>query len=48
MCRQQQVNDKCFAALVEVPVEALTLSIPALSTPALFLQLYPEQVKPKL
>ncbi len=30
VCRQQQVNDGCFAALVEVPKEALTLTIPAL------------------
>ena len=29
-CRQQQVNDGCFAALGEVPHEALTLTIPAL------------------
>jgi glucosamine-6-phosphate deaminase len=29
-CRQQQVNDGCFAALPEVPTHALTLTIPAL------------------
>jgi len=29
-CRQQQVNDKCFDALDEVPLHALTLTIPAL------------------
>ncbi|MCZ8512729.1 glucosamine-6-phosphate deaminase [Paenibacillus filicis] len=29
-CRQQQVNDGCFAALEEVPTHALTLTIPAL------------------
>jgi len=29
-CRQQQVNDKCFAALDEVPLHALTLTVPAL------------------
>lgn len=28
--RQQQVNDGCFAALPEVPTEAITLTIPAL------------------
>ncbi|MCK9508472.1 MAG: glucosamine-6-phosphate deaminase [Pigmentiphaga sp.] len=28
--RQQQVNDKCFKSLPEVPVHALTLTIPAL------------------
>lgn len=30
VCRQQQVNDGCFAALNEVPTQALTLTIPAL------------------
>lgn len=29
-CRQQQVNDGCFSAIKEVPVNALTLTIPAL------------------
>lgn len=29
-CRQQQVNDGCFAAIDLVPVTALTLTIPAL------------------
>lgn len=29
-CRQQQVNDGCFAALEEVPTHALTLTIPTL------------------
>lgn len=29
-CRQQQVNDGCFAALKDVPVHALTLTVPAL------------------
>lgn len=30
VCRQQQVNDGCFAAIEEVPVAALTLTVPAL------------------
>ena len=30
VCRQQQVNDGCFATLTEVPTRALTLTIPAL------------------
>ena len=30
VCRQQQVNDGCFAALDQVPTHALTLTIPAL------------------
>jgi glucosamine-6-phosphate deaminase len=29
-CRQQQVNDGCFASLEKVPTHALTLTIPAL------------------
>lgn len=30
VCRQQQVNDGCFTSLGEVPVQAITLTIPAL------------------
>ena len=29
-CRQQQVNDSCFATLEDVPTHAITLTIPAL------------------
>jgi glucosamine-6-phosphate deaminase len=29
-CRQQQVNDGCFASIGEVPTHAITLTIPAL------------------
>ncbi len=29
-CRQQQVNDGCFASLDDVPKQALTLTVPAL------------------
>jgi glucosamine-6-phosphate deaminase len=29
-CRQQQVNDGCFASLDDVPTHALTLTVPAL------------------
>ncbi|WP_341839472.1 6-phosphogluconolactonase [Chitinophaga caseinilytica] len=29
-CRQQQVNDGCFASLQDVPTHALTLTVPAL------------------
>lgn len=37
MCRQQQVNDKCFENLADVPTHALTLTIPTiLSAPAVF------------
>lgn len=30
VCRQQQVNDGCFAALSDVPTHAMTLTIPTL------------------
>ncbi len=30
VCRQQQVNDGCFASLRDVPMQAITLTIPAL------------------
>ncbi len=33
MCRQQQVNDKCFEHIDEVPTHALTLTIPTLMRP---------------
>ncbi|MDE1163344.1 MAG: 6-phosphogluconolactonase [Acidobacteriaceae bacterium] len=37
MCRQQQVDDRCFNALEQVPAQALTLTIPTLlSARALF------------
>lgn len=29
-CRQQQVNDQCFATLGDVPTHALTMTVPAL------------------
>jgi glucosamine-6-phosphate deaminase len=29
-CRQQQVDDQCFATLGEVPAVALTMTVPAL------------------
>ena len=31
ICRQQQVNDGCFATIDDVPKQALTLTIPALT-----------------
>ena len=34
VCRQQQVNDGCFARLEDVPRHALTLTIPALARAA--------------
>lgn len=33
MCRQQQVNDKCFETIDQVPTHALTLTIPTLMRP---------------
>lgn len=37
VCRNQQVNDGCFAAIDEVPTHAITLTVPALvSAPHLF------------
>jgi len=30
VCRQQQVNDGCFAAIGDVPTHALTITVPAL------------------
>ncbi len=36
-CRQQQINDGCFAALDDVPTHAITLTVPTLfSAPHLF------------
>lgn len=32
-CRQQQVDDQCFAVLEDVPTQALTMTIPALLAP---------------
>jgi len=32
VCRQQQVNDGCFASLDQVPTHAITLTIPALAS----------------
>jgi len=29
-CRRQQVDDQCFATLAEVPIQALTVTVPAL------------------
>jgi len=34
VCRQQQVNDGCFASLDDVPANAITLTIPALTRAA--------------
>ncbi|MDO5113396.1 MAG: glucosamine-6-phosphate deaminase [Planctomycetia bacterium] len=45
VCRQQQVNDGCFASLDEVPTHALTLTIPALTSAAHMVCVVPAQTK---
>lgn len=44
-CRQQQVNDGCFAALDEVPTHALTLTIPALMSARYVFCMVPAKTK---
>lgn len=46
-CRQQQVNDGCFAALDEVPTHALTLTIPTLTAPETVFCMVPAPTKAK-
>lgn len=44
-CRQQQVNDGCFARLEDVPTHALTLTIPALFSGAHLYCMVPGKTK---
>lgn len=44
-CRQQQVNDGCFASLQDVPTHALTLTIPALISGAHLYCMVPGKTK---
>jgi glucosamine-6-phosphate deaminase len=44
-CRQQQVNEGHFAALADVPTEAVTVTIPALLAAATVLAIVPEARK---
>lgn len=44
-CRQQQVNDKCFAVLDDVPREALTLTVPALMNATFIFAIVPGNSK---
>lgn len=44
-CRQQQVNDGCFAAISEVPTHALTLTIPALIAASYIYCMVPARTK---
>jgi len=45
ICRQQQVNDGCFARLEDVPSRALTLTIPALMQAARLFCIVPGATK---
>lgn len=45
VCRQQQVNDDCFAKIEMVPVSALTLTVPALLSAAFIYCIVPGQNK---
>lgn len=47
VCRQQQVNDGCFASIKEVPVTALTLTVSALMSAARHLCMVPGSTKAK-
>ncbi|MDR2385799.1 MAG: glucosamine-6-phosphate deaminase [Tannerella sp.] len=44
-CRQQQVNDGCFASLSEVPTHAYTLTIPALTAARYMFCIVPSDTK---
>ncbi len=44
-CRQQQVNDGCFAAFDEVPERALTMTIPAIAAARTMVGLVPGPTK---
>lgn len=45
ICRQQQVNDGCFAKLDEVPKQAITLTIPTLVAPETVFCIVPAKTK---
>ncbi|MBP1990846.1 TIM barrel protein [Paenibacillus eucommiae] len=44
-CRQQQVNDGCFASLADVPTHAITLTIPALTSAKTMICIVPGPTK---
>ncbi len=44
-CRQQQVNDECFAGINDVPTHALTLTVPALMKAAHVFCMVPGKLK---
>jgi glucosamine-6-phosphate deaminase len=45
VCRQQQVNDGCFARLEDVPKHAITLTIPALLSGSFLFSMVPGPTK---
>ncbi len=45
VCRQQQVNDKCFETIEEVPQKAYTLTIPALTKADYMFCIVPTRLK---
>ena len=45
ICRQQQVNDGCFASLDEVPTHALTLTLPVFASAGLLACIVPSSRK---
>lgn len=45
VCRNQQVHDGCFAALVQVPTHALTLTVPTLAAAKHHLCIVPAETK---
>jgi glucosamine-6-phosphate deaminase len=45
VCRQQQVNDGCFARLEAVPLRAITLTIPALTSAGAIFCMVPAATK---
>lgn len=47
VCRQQQVNDGCFAALEQVPTHAITLTVPALMRAGHLFCIVPASTKAK-
>jgi len=47
VCRQQQVNDGCFANLEQVPTHALTLTVPALMAAKYHFCIVPAPTKAK-
>jgi len=45
VCRQQQVNDGCFATIDQVPTHALTLTVPAIMNGRFLFCMVPAKTK---